>query len=97
MELLQAIAVRLLDLDNVLDDGLRQAEQTAVGAVKNLAFDLRLHLLFDLGDSVPGIAVVLLPLGIGGNFGAEFGFLRLFLGQDGGVGERVFAADVNLE
>ena len=46
---------------------------------------------------VPGVAVDLLPLGIGGDLGAEVGFLGLLLGQDGRVGQSFSAAQVDLQ
>ena len=53
MELRQAVSVRLLDFGHILHDLKRHGEETAVSAVEDLAFDLRLHLLFNAGDGGP--------------------------------------------
>ena len=64
---------------------------------KSLTLNLRLHLFLHFGNRVPGIAVFLLPLGIGGDLGAELGLFGLLLDQNRRVGQRIFTADVNFQ
>jgi len=64
VELVEALAVGLLDFSHVLNDLQRGVKELAIDAVEEYGLDLRLHLLFGTGNGGPCVAVTLPPLGV---------------------------------
>ena len=71
----QALAIRLLDLGDILHDLLGKVRQRRIQPVKILLLEARLRLLFGRGDLIPGIPIGRFPLRIRRHLGLELGFI----------------------
>src|SRR4051812_42361092 len=97
MKLRQTLTIRLLDLCCVLHQLQRYRKQPAVCASEELIPNLRFHLLFGFGDSVPDTAEFLLPLRIRIDLLTKIAFFALLFSDQSLVGQSFCASYVDLQ